>query len=30
MEHCFYAGELTATQRIGGEGAEVTLLFGKP
>jgi uncharacterized protein YjdB len=30
MEHGFHTGEMTVTQRIGGEGAEVALRFGKP
>jgi uncharacterized protein YjdB len=30
MEHGFYTGEMTVAQRIGGEGAEVALRFGKP
>jgi uncharacterized protein YjdB len=30
MEHGFFTGAMTITQRIGGEGVEVTLLFGKP
>jgi uncharacterized protein YjdB len=30
MEHGFYTGEMTIAQRIGGEGAEVALRFGKP
>jgi hypothetical protein len=30
MEHGFYTGEMTVAQRIGGEGAELALLFGKP
>lgn len=30
MEHGFQTGEMTVIQRIGGEGAEVALFFGKP
>jgi uncharacterized protein YjdB len=30
MENGFYTGGMTITQRIGGEGAEVGLFFGKP
>lgn len=30
MEHGFYTGAMTVTGRLGGEGAEVALSFGKP
>jgi uncharacterized protein YjdB len=30
MEHGFFTGAMTVTQRIGGEGAQVALFFGKP
>lgn len=30
MEHGFYTGGMTIAQRIGGDGAEVALRFGRP